>query len=97
MHHSKLSAEYKLLLVNGTQWQYYGTPGVGGILLMVWNSSLIKAARVNLELWGYDEFGKWSRTILIFLNYSRLLFNSRRCPESSHVHHLKSSLTEDAV
>ncbi|XP_017307425.1 sushi domain-containing protein 2 isoform X2 [Ictalurus punctatus] len=58
VHHSKLSAEYKLLLVNGTQWQYYGTPGVGGILLMVWNSSLIKAARVNLELWGYDEFGE---------------------------------------
>ncbi|KAG7318162.1 hypothetical protein KOW79_017917 [Hemibagrus wyckioides] len=58
VHHSKLSLENKLLLVNGTQWQYYGTPGVGGVLLMVWNSSLIKADRVNVELWGYDEFGE---------------------------------------
>ncbi|KAK2845374.1 hypothetical protein Q7C36_010228 [Tachysurus vachellii] len=58
VHHSKLSLENKLHLVNGTQWQYYGTPGVGGVLLMEWNSSLIKADRVNVELWGYDEFGE---------------------------------------
>ncbi|XP_072520746.1 sushi domain-containing protein 2 [Salminus brasiliensis] len=58
VHHSKLSAVFKLLLVNGTHWQYYGTPGVGGILLMVWNASLINAERVNIELWGYEETGE---------------------------------------
>lgn len=69
MHHSKLSLENKLLLVNGTQWQYYGTPGVGGVLLMVWNSSLIKADRVNVELWGYDEFGEWNKSILLVFEF----------------------------
>ncbi|XP_066509305.1 sushi domain-containing protein 2-like [Hoplias malabaricus] len=58
VHHSKLSVGLKLLLVNGTQWQYYGTPGVGGILMMVWNSSLINSDKVNVELWGYDEPGE---------------------------------------
>ncbi|XP_017543667.1 sushi domain-containing protein 2 isoform X1 [Pygocentrus nattereri] len=57
-HHSKLDVAFKLLLVNGTQWQYYGTPGVGGVLLMVWNASLINAERVNVELWGYEETGE---------------------------------------
>lgn len=58
MHHSKLSVTLKLLLVNGTQWQYYGTPGVSGVLRMLWNSTLVKAERVNVELWGYDETGE---------------------------------------
>lgn len=64
VHHSKLSSDYKLVLVNGTQWQYYGTPGVSGVLLMVWNSSLINAERVNIELWGYEEFGEWNKNML---------------------------------
>ncbi|XP_062874298.1 sushi domain-containing protein 2 [Trichomycterus rosablanca] len=58
VHHSKLGEAHKLVLVNGTQWQYYGTPGVGGTLRMTWNSSLIHAERVNVELWGYDETGE---------------------------------------
>lgn len=42
-------------LVNVTQWQYYGTPSVAGQLRMTWNSSLIGAETVNIELWGYRE------------------------------------------
>lgn len=58
VHHSKLGPAYKIILGNSTQWQYYGTPGVGGDLKMIWFSSLIKAERVNVELWGYHETGK---------------------------------------
>ena len=45
-------------LVNATQWQYYGTPNVAGRLRMTWNSSLIGAEKVNIELWGYREFSR---------------------------------------
>ncbi|KTF90428.1 hypothetical protein cypCar_00025490, partial [Cyprinus carpio] len=55
VHHSKLSPVYKISLVNATQWQYYGTPDVSGDLKMTWISSLLKAERVNIELWGYNE------------------------------------------
>ncbi|KAI4889571.1 hypothetical protein NFI96_028903 [Prochilodus magdalenae] len=58
VHHSKLSGKFKLVLVNETHWQYYGTPGVGGVLQMTWNASLINAERVNIELWGYEETGE---------------------------------------
>ncbi|XP_073808098.1 sushi domain-containing protein 2 isoform X2 [Danio rerio] len=58
VHHSKLGPAYKIILGNATQWQYYGTPGVGGDLKMTWISSLIKAERVNVELWGYSETGE---------------------------------------
>ncbi|KAG9262035.1 sushi domain-containing protein 2 [Astyanax mexicanus] len=58
VHHSKLSPLYKVVLGNGTQWQYYGTPGVGGVLQMIWIPSLINAERVNIELWGYEETGE---------------------------------------
>uniref|UniRef100_A0A8C2I1W8 Sushi domain containing 2 n=1 Tax=Cyprinus carpio TaxID=7962 RepID=A0A8C2I1W8_CYPCA len=58
VHHSKLSPVYKISLVNATQWQYYGTPDVSGDLKMTWISSLIKAERVNIELWGYNETGE---------------------------------------
>uniref|UniRef100_A0A8C1C393 Sushi domain containing 2 n=1 Tax=Cyprinus carpio carpio TaxID=630221 RepID=A0A8C1C393_CYPCA len=58
VHHSKLSPVYKISLVNATQWQYYGTPDVSGDLKMTWISSLLKAERVNIELWGYNETGE---------------------------------------
>lgn len=58
VHHSKLGPVYKIILVNATQWQYYGTPDVSGDLKMIWISSLIKAERVNIELWGYNETGE---------------------------------------
>uniref|UniRef100_A0A3Q2W0I2 Sushi domain containing 2 n=1 Tax=Haplochromis burtoni TaxID=8153 RepID=A0A3Q2W0I2_HAPBU len=47
---------YKVTLVNAMQWQYYGTPNVAGRLEFTWNSSLISAEKVNIELWGYREF-----------------------------------------
>lgn len=49
---------FKVTLVNATQWQYYGTPKAAGRLKMTWNSSLIGAAKVNVELWGYREFSR---------------------------------------
>ncbi|XP_059405281.1 sushi domain-containing protein 2-like [Carassius carassius] len=58
VHHSKLGPDYKIILVNATQWQYYGTPDVSGDLKMTWIPSLIKAERVNIELWGYNETGE---------------------------------------
>lgn len=58
VHHSKLDGKFKITLVNATQWQYYGTPNTGGTLRMTWNSSLINAERVNVELWGYNETGE---------------------------------------
>lgn len=45
-------------MVNSTQWQYYGTPRVGGTLNMTWNPSLVRADKVNIELWGYRETGE---------------------------------------
>ena len=57
VHTGKLDAGFKAVLENATQWQYYGTPNVGGPLKMEWNSSLVKAETVNIELWGYSETG----------------------------------------
>ncbi|TKS84488.1 Sushi domain-containing protein 2 [Collichthys lucidus] len=58
VHTGKLDSKFKAILVNATKWQYYGTPDVGGILKMTWNTSLVRAERVNIELWGYREAGK---------------------------------------
>lgn len=57
VHPGKLDPRFKVTLVNSTQWQYYGTPNVGGTLRMTWNTSLVRAENVNLELWGYREEG----------------------------------------
>lgn len=58
VHTGKLDSKFKVTLVNSTKWQYYATPNVGGILEMTWNISLVKAERVNIELWGYRETGE---------------------------------------
>ncbi|XP_049594189.1 sushi domain-containing protein 2 [Syngnathus scovelli] len=58
VHTGKLDSKFKAVLVNSTKWQYYGTPGVGGALQVIWNTSLVQAKRVNIELWGYREIGK---------------------------------------
>uniref|UniRef100_A0A7N8WP74 Sushi domain-containing protein 2-like n=1 Tax=Mastacembelus armatus TaxID=205130 RepID=A0A7N8WP74_9TELE len=58
VHTGKLDSQFKAILVNSTKWQYYGTPNVGGALEMTWNTSLVRAERVNIELWGYRETGK---------------------------------------
>ncbi|TKS78565.1 Sushi domain-containing protein 2 [Collichthys lucidus] len=58
VHPSKAELAFEVTLVNGTQWQNYGTPNVAGWLKMRWNSSLIGAERVNIELWGYREFSR---------------------------------------
>uniref|UniRef100_A0A8D2ZIM3 Sushi domain-containing protein 2-like n=1 Tax=Scophthalmus maximus TaxID=52904 RepID=A0A8D2ZIM3_SCOMX len=58
VHTGKLDSQFKAALVNSTRWQYYGTPNVGGSLEMTWNTSLVRAARVNVELWGYRETGE---------------------------------------
>ncbi|XP_068562215.1 sushi domain-containing protein 2-like [Cebidichthys violaceus] len=58
VHTGKLDAQFKATLVNSTKWQYYGTPAVGGFLEMTWNTSLVRAERVNIEVWGYRETGK---------------------------------------
>ncbi|XP_051269108.1 sushi domain-containing protein 2-like [Dicentrarchus labrax] len=58
VHTGKLDAQFKATLVNSTKWQYYGTPNVGGTLEMTWNTSLVRAERVNIELWGYRETGE---------------------------------------
>ncbi|XP_069028907.1 sushi domain-containing protein 2-like [Embiotoca jacksoni] len=58
VHTGKLDAKFKAVLVNSTKWQYYGTPHVGGSLEMTWNTSLVRAERVNIELWGYRETGE---------------------------------------
>ncbi|XP_029024036.2 sushi domain-containing protein 2-like isoform X2 [Betta splendens] len=57
VHTGKLDNKLKAILVNSTKWQYYGTPTVGGRLEMMWNTSLVRAERVNVELWGYRETG----------------------------------------
>ncbi|XP_013859200.1 sushi domain-containing protein 2 [Austrofundulus limnaeus] len=58
VHTGKLDSQFKALLVNSTRWQYYGTPDVRGALQMIWNTSLVKAEKVNIELWGYREIGE---------------------------------------
>ncbi|KAM9735093.1 sushi domain-containing protein 2-like [Menidia menidia] len=58
VHTGKLDSKFKAVLVNSTKWQYYGTPNVAGTLQMTWNTSLVRAERVNIELWGYRETGK---------------------------------------
>ncbi|XP_061658052.1 sushi domain-containing protein 2 [Syngnathoides biaculeatus] len=58
VHTGKLDAKLKAHLVNATRWQYYGTPNVDGSLEMTWNATLVRAPRVNVELWGYRELGK---------------------------------------
>ncbi|XP_072353268.1 sushi domain-containing protein 2 isoform X2 [Scyliorhinus torazame] len=57
VHHGKFSPFKKSILVNATKWQYYGTPNVMGPLTLIWNSSLLPATSVNIELWGYKEHG----------------------------------------
>ncbi len=60
VHTGKLDSKFKATLVNSTKWQYYGTPNVGGTLQMTWETSLVRAERVNIELWGYRETGVYS-------------------------------------
>ncbi|KAG9335087.1 hypothetical protein JZ751_005763 [Albula glossodonta] len=55
---SIVNPRFKASLDNSTKWQYYGTPNVGGGLKMTWNTSHVRAERVNLELWGYRETGE---------------------------------------
>lgn len=64
VHSGKLDSKFKAAMVNSTQWQYYGTPGVAGTLEMTWNPSLVRADKVNIELWGYTETGEstWNFT-----------------------------------
>lgn len=58
VHSGKLDSKFKAAMANSTQWQYYGTPNVGGTLEMTWNTSLVNADKVNIELWGYTETGE---------------------------------------
>ena len=58
VHTGKLNAQFKAVLVNSTKWQYYGTPNVGGSLQMTWTPNLVRAERVNIEVWGYAETGE---------------------------------------
>lgn len=58
VHSGKLDSKFKATMVNSTQWQYYGTPSVAGTLEMTWNPSLVRADKVNIELWGYRETGE---------------------------------------
>lgn len=55
-------------MINSTNWQYYGTANVGGNLEMIWNTSLVRAERVNIELWGYREIGKYKCNIYALKN-----------------------------
>ncbi|XP_069789027.1 sushi domain-containing protein 2 isoform X2 [Narcine bancroftii] len=57
VHHSKFSNARKSTLLNQTKWQYYGTPGVSGTLTLLWNTTLLPAQLLNIELWGYKENG----------------------------------------
>ncbi|XP_027882378.1 sushi domain-containing protein 2-like [Xiphophorus couchianus] len=58
VHTGKLASQFKAILVNSTKWQYYGTPNVGGDLQMTWNTTLVNAEKVNIEVWGYEETGE---------------------------------------
>lgn len=62
VHTGKLDSKFKAAMVNSTQWQYYGTPNVAGTLEMTWNPSLVRADKVNIELWGYRETGERTGT-----------------------------------
>ncbi|XP_034548771.1 sushi domain-containing protein 2 [Notolabrus celidotus] len=55
VHPSKADPAYQVTLMNATQWQNYGTSNTSGRLQMTWNSCLIAAEKVNIELWGYRE------------------------------------------
>ncbi|KAM8960766.1 uncharacterized protein RCH25_036533 [Pelodytes ibericus] len=57
VHHSKASETEKSELVNSKKWQYYGTPGYNGTLSLKWNSSLLQAQNIRIEVWGYNETG----------------------------------------
>ncbi|KAM7415698.1 hypothetical protein PAMA_017976 [Pampus argenteus] len=57
VHPSKVDPAFGVTLVNATQWQNYGTQNMTGHLKMMWNSSLLGAENVNIELWGYREAG----------------------------------------
>lgn len=57
VHSGKLDAKFKAAMGNSTQWQYYGTPKIAGTLEMTWSPSLVRADKVNIELWGYRETG----------------------------------------
>lgn len=63
VHTGKLDPKFKATMDNSTKWQYYGTPNVGGALEMAWNTSLVRAERVNIELWGYRETGEYICTV----------------------------------
>ncbi|KAL4609674.1 sushi domain-containing protein 2-like [Arapaima gigas] len=81
VHSGKLGAEFKVALGNATQWQYYGTPGVGGILSMSWNSSQVRADTVNVELWGYRETGEpysdsWAANWMYLYSLGRMVPNN---------------------
>lgn len=58
VHSGKLDSKFKAQMVNPAKWQFYGTPNVGGTLNMTWDTSLVNAEKVNIELWGYRETGK---------------------------------------
>ncbi|XP_076019689.1 sushi domain-containing protein 2 [Genypterus blacodes] len=58
VHTGKLNFRFKAMMANATKWQYYGTPGVSGRLHLMWNTSLVRAEKVHLELWGYRETGE---------------------------------------
>ncbi|KAM8960763.1 LOW QUALITY PROTEIN: uncharacterized protein RCH25_036530 [Pelodytes ibericus] len=57
VHHSKAFETEKSELVNSKKWQYYGTPGYNGTLSLKWNSSLLQAQNIRIEVWGYNETG----------------------------------------
>ncbi|XP_067376415.1 sushi domain-containing protein 2 isoform X1 [Channa argus] len=56
VHPSRADPASRVNLVNSTQWQHYGTQNIAGQLKVTWNSSLIGAEKVNIELWGFREF-----------------------------------------
>ncbi|XP_029141937.1 sushi domain-containing protein 2 [Protobothrops mucrosquamatus] len=58
VHHNKVPLSEKSMLINETKWQYYGTPGTGGHLAVIWNSHVLPSSHVHLEVWGYHETGK---------------------------------------
>ncbi|XP_068615523.1 sushi domain-containing protein 2-like [Brachionichthys hirsutus] len=60
VHPSNADPASEVTLVNVTQWHHYGTSNIAGRLKMTWNSSLIGAEKVNMELWGYREFTRSS-------------------------------------
>ncbi|KAM9306624.1 sushi domain-containing protein 2-like [Pholidichthys leucotaenia] len=58
VHSGKLDSKFKAVMEYATKWQHYGVRNVGGTLTMMWNTSLVRAERVNIELWGYRETGE---------------------------------------